>query len=65
MDQLDVPVTPSRIASLFLDCGWPSNNAELGGVTEWLESQGVKDPIDLVGLELQDLEDVDQWTARV
>ncbi len=59
-----VPVCPSGLALLLIDQGWEWSYDLLQRMMAWLERQDIKEAMDLVDLQLDDLAGTEQWSRE-
>ena len=64
MEQHNGPGIAYTLDCFLLDYGWSWGEDMLTKFTEWLADQGIKEGIDMVGLEISDLRRVEQWPSE-
>ena len=62
---LEVPVCPSGFALVLLDKGWRWSANDLHRAVAWLQGQHICDENSVTGVELADLEGLEQWEPEV
>ena len=60
-----VPVCPSGLALLLIDQGLEWSYEHLQRMMAWLEHQDIKEAMDLVDLQCDDLAGTEQWSPEV